>query len=157
MIDKDRLGEYLNDHTAGAVGAIAMLQHRLEEDPDPRLSQVLQEIRADKAVLDQLMADLDLTGNPLKAAAAWAGEKVSRIKREVERLRGSALAQLLELEMLQLGIAGKRSLWILLQGMQDVDPRIAALPLDDLIGRADEQAQIVETARIEAGRAALTT
>lgn len=155
MIDQDRLGEYLNDHAAGAEGAIDMLQQRLEEDADPRLSQVLQQIRADKAVLDQLIADLDLSGNPLKSATAWAGEKVSRIKREVDRMRSSALARLFELEMLQVGIAGKRSLWVLLQGMQDADPRIAALPLDDLIGRADEQAQTVATVRIEAGREAL--
>lgn len=156
MIDRDRLGEYLNDHVAGAEGAIDMLQRRLEEDPDARLSQVLAQIRADKAVLEQLITDLSLSGNPLKAAVAWAGEKVSRIKREVDRMRSSALARLFELEMLQVGIAGKRALWVLLQGLQDADPRIAALPLEDLIAGADEQAQTVEAVRIEAGRAALT-
>ncbi|CAN5515689.1 hypothetical protein BH23ACT9_BH23ACT9_30920 [soil metagenome] len=80
---------------------------------------------------------------------------MSRVKRDVDRVRNSGMAGLLELEMLQVGISGKRALWTLLDEVADDEPAIAALPLQDLIRRADDQRALVERHRLVEGRHAM--
>jgi hypothetical protein len=160
MIDTDRLAEYVHDHLAGAEGATELLRHHLDRaaatDLRRDLERVLAELHEEREHLEALMADLDLSPGVLKQAVGWVAEKVSRLKREGERLRGSAIADLLELELLQIGIMGKRALWVLLRELADAEPRIAALPLDRLIAQAEAQHETVEAHRLRAGRDALT-
>lgn len=156
MLDTQNLTSYLNDHLAGAEMAIEMLSSRQDRDPDPRLQPVLEEIREERARLEQLMADMDLSSNPLKQAGAWVAEKASRVARDLSRVDQSAIAPLLEIEALQIGIAGKRALWVSLQVVVDQDDRIAALDLDGLIARADAQSDVVQDVRRAVVREVLT-
>lgn len=157
MIDPNRLAEYLNDHLAGAELALQILRRRATAGTDPLLAGVLEEIESDRGVLEGFTADLDLSQSPVKKAAGWLGEKIVRLKSLFDRAHRSALGDLQELELLQIGIAGKRGLWVLLQALQDEDPRIAELSLDELIRRADSQSDRVQAARIQTARDALTT
>jgi hypothetical protein len=61
----------------------------------------------------------------------------------------------IELEGLRLGVEGKSAGWRLLRALAATDPRLDAAALDDLIRRADRQAEELERLRIEAGTSAL--
>ena len=77
------------------------------------------------------MQALEVGRNTPKVIAAWGAEKVGRLKPNGQ-LRGySPLSRLIELEMLQLGIAGKMAMWTVLDSA--ADPRLAAFDLPALI------------------------
>jgi hypothetical protein len=156
MIDVQHLTSYLNDHLAGAEMAIDLLASRQDRDPDPRLQPVLEDIREDRSVLEQLMAAMDLSPSPVKQASGWMVEKASRVGRGLSRAVHSEIVPLLELETLQIGIAGKRALWVSLQEVADQDAHIAGLDLDGLVARADAQIAVVQDVRRGVVREVLT-
>jgi hypothetical protein len=154
----DPLATYLQDHLAGAVGGIEILEalrDQHEGEPLGRFaSELLAEVEADREVLQRLV---DQTGgsNVVKEATAWVGEKVARLK--LSRQVGGELGTFEALEALALGILGKRSLWIALETVAPQDERIATPDLEQLAARAQSQYERVEERRLQAARAALTT
>lgn len=154
----DALGTYLNDHLAGSVGAIALVERTIRENEgDPfaaRLARVLEEIRRDQAVLQDLIERVGASQDSIKKAGAWLAEMVGRVKlggtdepRELSRME--------VLEMLGMGILGKRALWRALRAVTDRHEALRALDLDQLERRAVEQHDEVEAMRLEAARTAL--
>ncbi len=73
------LSTYLNDHLAGSVRAIAMVERAIEESAGTllgrRLEEILKEIRKDQAVVQDLIQRVGSRENPLKKAGAWLTEK----------------------------------------------------------------------------------
>jgi hypothetical protein len=65
------------------------------------------------------------------------------------------MQRLHELELLSLGIAGKKALWKALRSVPDATAP-ARIDLDDLQARARSQRERVEAARITVARAALS-
>lgn len=152
------LSTYLNDHLAGSVGAIAMVERAIEENAGTllgrRLEEILKEIRKDQAVVQGLIEGAGSKENPLKKAGAWLTEKAGRVK-----LGGTGdpggLARLELLETLAMGIHGKRGLWRALRVVVNKHPALRELDLDLLERRAVEQHDRVEEWRLEAAREAL--
>jgi hypothetical protein len=68
----------------------------------------------------------------------------------------SPLGLLQELETMALGIEGQRRLWVSLQAIAPDNPRLDEAHLAELVEGADEQLDLVETARIEAARTAFS-
>jgi hypothetical protein len=98
---------------------------------------------------------LDVDRSPAKPAGAWLLEKVSRLKLNGQ-LRGySPLSRLLELEGLEMGITGKRSLWQVLGRAFAVDERVAGFDFAALMARADEQLAGLRERRLATVREAL--
>jgi hypothetical protein len=153
-----RLSTYLNDHLAGSVGAIAMVERAVEDNAGTlfgrRLEEILKEIRKDQAVVQDLIEKVGSKENPLKKAGAWLTEKAGRVK-----LGGTGdpgeLARLELLETLAMGIHGKRALWRALRVVVHQHPVLRDLDLDLLERRAVEQHDRVEEWRLEAAREAL--
>ncbi len=117
------------------------------------LATLCGEIEADQRTLEQVMERFEVKRNRSKVAAAWAAEKLGRLKLN-GRLSGySPLSRLLELEMLQIGIAAKLALWQALERTQSV--KLAQFDLAGLIERAQSQRATVEGLRLDAARAAL--
>ncbi len=81
---RDHLLTYLNDHLSGARFALDLLDHvrdRHGEEPfGVFAAEMLHEIRKDRAVLEQLLTDLDGTKHWVKQLAATMAEKFSRLK-----------------------------------------------------------------------------
>ncbi len=101
------------------------------------------------------MAAVGARKDPVKTRAAWAAEKVGRLKLN-GRVRGySDLSRVLELEGLRLGVEGKRSLWKSLDELDD--PRLAATNFADLRERAASQLDELEIHRLAAVRTALAS
>jgi hypothetical protein len=152
------LSTYLNDHLAGSVGAIAMVERAIEENVGTllgrRLEEILKELRKDQAVVQDLIERVGSKENPLKKAGAWLTEKAARVK-----LGGTGdpgeLARLEVLEALTMGIHGKRALWRALRVVVNQHPVLRDLDLDLLERRAVEQHDRVEEWRLETARQVL--
>jgi hypothetical protein len=69
-------------------------------------------------------------------AAAWAAEKVGRLKFNGQIKGYSPLSRLVELEGLATGIESKQSLWLALAQIRDRDDRLREIDLDALAERA---------------------
>ena len=85
-----------------------------------------------------------------KISAAWAAEKVARLKLNGRLLARSPLSSLEELEMLRLGAEGKAAGWRTLQELTDTDSRLNYDTLDELTVRARQQAGLLEELRVQA-------
>ncbi|HEX2217881.1 MAG TPA: hypothetical protein VHG35_03705 [Gemmatimonadales bacterium] len=152
------LGTYLNDHLAGSVGAVELLERAIRENEgDPiagRLEGILAEIRQDQAVLQELIQQVGAAESPLKKAGAWLAEKAGRVKLGATD-EPRDLSRLEVLEMLTMGIRGKQALWRALRTVAGKYPPLSGLDFDRLEHRAVEQHDRVEALRLEAARDAL--
>lgn len=160
MATNELLAIYLNDHLAGAAAGSELAQKISTENAGTPygkfLSELAGEIDEDRATLDDLMTRLDIEKNPLKQAAGWLLEKLSRIKLS-DTLTGSAdLKRLLEFEALSLGIEGKLCMWRALQKVADNYPEMAAADLPGLVKRAEDQRVSLEEHRLDLASKALS-
>jgi hypothetical protein len=151
------LAIYLNDHLAGATGAVQMIQRAAKQyeggDLGAFFAGIGGEIEEDRTTLKAIMDRNGIPQQPHKRAAGWIAEKAGRLKFNGALVRRSPLTPLVELETLAVGIQGKLLLWQTLQAVPP-DPATAA-QVDYLIERAEQQFQAVAERRIEAGRSAL--
>jgi hypothetical protein len=152
----DNLAAYLNDHLAGSVAAIELIDDLIKASEDQSLkiffADLKRDIESDQKVLERLIADAGESEGGVRKAAAWLSEKAARAKFKIggEDFGGLGLVQ--ALEMLALGIRGKELLWRSLQNIRFIPP--ADVDLTKLEQRAIEQQQRVEAKRLEAVRAA---
>jgi hypothetical protein len=148
------LAIYLNDHLAGSTVARELSRRSLGSNRgtpyEPFLSGLAQEIVEDRRSLLATMDALGVRVDRFKAAAAWGGEKLGRLKLNGQ-LRGySPLSRVVELEGLALGVHGKRGLWISLGELARDRPVLVADELLVLRQRAESQLEGLETHRIQA-------
>jgi hypothetical protein len=147
---------YLNDHLAGSVAAIELIEDLIDASDDAPLKAFLadlkRDIESDQKVLEQLIAGAGESEGVVRKAAAWLSEKAARAKFKVagEDLGGLGLVQ--AFEMLALGIHGKELLWRALAVSNWPPPH--HVDLAKLEQRAVEQQKRVEEKRLEAAKAA---
>jgi hypothetical protein len=139
---------YLNDHLAGATLGMELarrLRGSNEGDPafGPELAEICAEIEADRETLLAIMAELDISASRLKPLGAVLAERLGRLK----------LSRLDELEFLQLGVTGKRSLWRALEQTHAAD--LADFDLEALAERASDQLRRLEALHLKAASLAL--
>jgi hypothetical protein len=153
----DPLVTYLDDHKAGAALAIDLLQAMKARHDDGSLSQfaasILVGVEEDEETLQRLAKEIGTGPNILKEAAAWVGEKASRLKLGAG-LSGN-FGAFEALEFLALGIQGKLSLWRALQVVAVLDGRLRNLDFKTLIARAEAQYAKVEERRLALAAIAL--
>lgn len=154
----DALAIYLNDHLAGSVAAIELIESLAAHERGRPLEQTLlglhQEISQDQETLRELLARLDADESTLKRAAAWLTEKAGRVKLALAAREHPALARLEGLESLALGIQGKAGLWRALAEVARDEPSLAGREYGLLETRAAAQHALVERARLAAAREA---
>jgi hypothetical protein len=152
------LATYLNDHLAGSVVALELLEHLAEAYPDTPAARVLTELRADIAAdqqeLKALMDRLQVTESLPRKAASWLAEKLSELKLRLDDLSGGPLRLLEGLDALAAGIEGKRALWWALSAATSVAPELQGPDYVHLAERAEEQQGRVEVVRLESAKAA---
>ncbi len=156
----ESLATYLNDHLAGSVVALELLEHLAAEQPESTQRQILATLRADitadRETLEEVMAQLAITPSRPRQVTAWLVEKLSELKLRLDDLSGSALRQLEGLEAVALGIDGKIALWHALSAVSDRVPELGRLDYPALLQRAEEQRQVVEELRLHAASVAFT-
>jgi nucleotide-binding universal stress UspA family protein len=159
---QDLLGVYLNDHLAGSTVGMS-LARRMVASAEPGseratvLSRLATEITEDRSALLRIMAALDIQVRGYKVFAAWAGEKVGRLKLNGYLLTRSPFSDLEETEFLWLSVEGKAAGWRTLREIADRDSRLDAGRLDDLIARANHQASVLESLRSSTAERVLTS
>ena len=152
------LAIYLNDHLAGATLGVELarrLRGSNRGDPEfgPALGEVCAEIENDRETLMAVMEQLGVGQSKLKPLAAVLGERLGRLKLN-GRLRGySPLSRLEELELLQLGVTGKRRLWRALEHTRAEE--LEGFDLVALAERATEQLSRLEALHLKAAPPAL--
>ena len=157
----ESLATYLNDHLAGSVVALELLDH-LEEDGTgtagaPILAGVHADIEADRQELEAFIAQLGISVSAQKKATGWLVEKLSELKLHLDDAGDGALRRLEALETVSLGIAGKQALWDALVAAAVEAPELGALDYPRLVRRAETQRGVVERLRLQAAKEALGT
>jgi hypothetical protein len=156
--DMEDLSDYLNDHLAGSVGALELLDRLIEACEGKPLERFFRDLRReveeDQAQLKELMAKLGVNESSVRKAGAWLAEKLSRSKIE---LGEGDIGIFLALEALIIGITGKRSLWRALEAASRTIPAFGRLNYSELEKRAIEQCERVEARRLELARTAFKT
>jgi hypothetical protein len=152
------LASYLNDHLAGSVGALELLDRLIETYHEKPLGSFFQNLREDihqdQEQLKELIQKLGAGESAVRKAGAWIAEKISRAKIELSESSKAQTGLFLALEALVLGITGKRSLWRALQAASRTVPQLARLDYAGLEKRAIEQCERVEAKRLETARTA---
>jgi hypothetical protein len=152
------LGIYLNDHLAGAALGVGVARRLHESNKDEAalakpLAQVCAEIEADRGTLEALMRRLGIRRGSVKPALASAGEKLGRLKPNGQLIGYSPLSRLIELELLLIGITGKRQLWKALD--QALGGSLEEFDFGRLAERAARQREVVDELHRDAARRAL--
>jgi hypothetical protein len=149
------LAGYLNDHLAGSAAALQLVDRVRSRDPDSELGYVLEalrsEIEEDQVVLDGVLATVGGSANPAKRAGALGMEVLADLRTALPVIGAgsSDAARLEEVEVLSLGIEGKRLLWKALGEVKGSDPRFATFDFQALERRAQEQRDRLEVIRLE--------
>jgi hypothetical protein len=138
---------YLNDHLAGAMLGVELARrvraaNRDRAELGEQLKQICAEIEADRGTLERLMDRLEIRRSLVKPAGAWFAEKLGRFKLN-GRLHGySPLSRVVELELLHVGITGKKQMWEVLE--QTFGGELTGFDFQQLAERAALQRAKVE-------------
>ena len=142
------LAIYLNDHLAGSTVGLELARRSAGSNRGSGYGQFLdelaEEIRSDRESLLEIMRALQVRVDRLKVSAAWAAEKLGRLKLNGRVLGYSPLSRLVELEALTLGVSGKLALWRALDQFEPDRPELSKTTLDHLIARAERQLESLE-------------
>ena len=152
------LGIYLNDHLAGATAGVELARRLRASNEDdaafgPELAEICAEIEADREALTAIMDRLDVGPSRLKPLAAVLAERLGRLKLNGRLWGYSPLSRLDELELLQLGVTGKRRLWRALEHTHASD--LSDFELGALAERATGQLRRLEALHLKAAALAL--
>jgi hypothetical protein len=157
-MDSDLL-RYLNDHLAGAAGAIDLIQSlaKTSEDPEDQrfFADLETKVENDRAILDEMIAVLGENGSAFLQAAGSLTAKASRLKLRWEGLEPGELGRFEAMEMLALGIKGKRLLWLMAAELVPWIPEWSGIDFSAHELEAAFQQDAVEARRLRAGTEAL--
>jgi hypothetical protein len=155
----EHVATYLNDHLAGSVVALELLDHLIATHSESEFStffrQLHADIAADRDELQGLMERLDIGESRTRKASAWLAEKMTELKLRLDDPEDGSLQLFESLEALSLGIEGKRSLWKALTAAAEKSTSLRILDYQRLTQRAENQRDRVETLRIETAKKAL--
>ena len=160
MATDEALAAYLNDHLAGAAAGIELAEKLRDNNQGTELGRIMvalhRDISQDRDALEELMRHLGLERHPVKEAAGWMLEKLSRLRLNPALTGSAELTRLMETEALSLGIEGKLAMWLALKEAAATDRRLAVTDYDHLIERARGQRRALEPHRLAAAVASFT-
>ena len=155
---KDDLSTYLNDHMAGSVAALELLDHLIKTYEGKSLEKFFKDLRndvsSDQEVLRKLLQRFTKE-SAIRKAGAWIAEKFTRAKIKAAGEEVGEMGLVQALEVLVLGITGKQLLWRALNASLGSSPLLRGADLNRLEERAIEQIERVEAKRLETAREAL--
>jgi hypothetical protein len=159
-MSRETLTTYLNDHLAGSVAALELLDHLIGHQKgtssEAALAQLRREVEKDQKTLQALLLEIGGQVSRVRQAAAWLTEKLGRAKLRLDDSGSGSFHMLEALEVLALGIQGKAAMWRALAALSAQLAQTSPLDYAALEQRAMGQFQRVETLRLQAARAALS-
>ena len=159
-VSREGLITYLNDHLAGSVAALELLDHLIQLQPGTAgargLAAVRTEVEEDQQTLQSLLREVGGKESRVRRAAAWLTEKLGQAKLRLDDPGSGDLHILEALETLALGIQGKSALWRALAVASAHLPPVQQRDFAALEARAQNQFQRVDSLRLQAAPAALS-
>lgn len=150
------LERYLNDHLAGSCAAVVLIKDlvaRQETDSERDFFLKLHaSVQEDQALLRRLMEKGEMEESKALQVAGAVTAKAGRLKLLWEGLDSGELGMFEALEILSIGIHGKRLLWVMLGEIARQLPGWHDIDFADLESAAIRQREAVEVRRIAAGR-----
>ncbi|SFO56316.1 hypothetical protein SAMN05216207_108913 [Pseudonocardia ammonioxydans] len=147
---------YLNDQLALGVvwRQLARRAQRSNRDTPlgDALARVATGIAEDVETFRSLMRQAGIRPSRMKPGAAVAAERLGRLKLNGRLADYSPLSRFTELEMLTMGIEGKKQLWTTLRDLAGLATQLPDVDFDQLIERAAAQKAELEPHRVRAGR-----
>jgi hypothetical protein len=114
-MNTQHLSTYLSDHIALSVAGIELAKRCYSSNNESELGEffadLIPKLEHEQQVLKTLLHKLEISDSPLKNAAAWAAEKVGRLKPNDSLLRYSPLSRVVELETLSSGLNAQILMW----------------------------------------------
>jgi hypothetical protein len=144
------LDSYLNDHLAGSISALELIEHWAEAHKGEPLGnfflEIEREIKADQDTLRDVMRSLGVEESRLRQAGAWVAEKVGRARLMIAGDEPASLGLVLTLEGLVMGVTGKKLLWRTLAAAK-LAP-LNGYDFEALQRQAEQQIDRIETERM---------
>jgi hypothetical protein len=148
------LESYLNDHLAGSVSALELLDHWAHLHKGKSLglffSELHAEIRADQSTLRDVMRTFGIEESNVRKAGAWVAEKAGRARLMIAGDEPGSLGLVLTLEGLIMGVTAKKLMWRALA--QAKLPEVNGCNFKQLQQRAEQQIERIEGERIRAAQ-----
>jgi hypothetical protein len=156
---RDLLSIYLNDQLAAGVAWRELARRAAASErgtpAGTAAGQVADAIAEDVRTFERMMERLGVPRSPVKPTLAIAAERVGRLKPNGRLRARSPLSRFVELDVLAMGIEGKKILWRTLRDQAGLATRVPEVDFDALIVRADEQLALIEPHRRAAAATAL--
>jgi hypothetical protein len=152
-MDQD-LNRYLNDHLAGSSGALLLIQELAEShgatDAREFFLQLKEKVEADRSLLADLLERIGQNPSSLLQVAGGIAARIAGIKLMWEQVEPGKLGLFEALEMLALGVQGKRLLWVALREISVWFPEWNGIDFEELERQAIQQRDDIEFWRIQA-------
>ena len=149
----NHIATYLNDHLAGSESAIELLRGLENAYPDTSeatlASSLREEFADEQRQLREVMQSAGIGVSTLRKVAGMIGSKLSELKLTVDDHASGKFRLLESLEMVSVGIAGKRLLWHALECASKTNERLAVLDYRALEAQAKNQRERIESLRIQ--------
>ena len=146
------LASYLNDHLAGSVGALELLEHLAKLHEGKPLGyffmDIEAEIRADQEKLREAMRSLRIAESSVRKAGAWFAEKAGRARVMIAGVEPMSLGLVLSFEGLIMGITGKKLMWRALAAANLA--QLNGYDFNELQRRAEQQIERIDAERMRA-------
>jgi hypothetical protein len=146
------LATYLNDHLAASVTAVKLLSRLQKAERNASLSRfaadMRREVQQDQRQLQSLMGRLGVKQSRTRKATGWFAEKLTELKLKVDDPHADGFSTLEILEIVELGIEGKRALWQALAAASEDEPALRGADYQQLTQRAQDQHTKMETIRL---------
>jgi hypothetical protein len=153
------LSVYLNDQLALGIlwRELARRAQRNSRGSEigSAVAEVATGIAEDVETFKAIMSRIGIRRNPAKIGLAFGAERLGRLKPNGRLATYSPLSRFVELEVLTMGIEGKKVLWVTLRDLAGLAARLPDIDFDELIGRAEQQLRTLEPHRRTTGTQAL--
>ncbi|ONI91834.1 hypothetical protein ALI22I_07095 [Saccharothrix sp. ALI-22-I] len=157
----DFLGIYLRDQLAMGVLWRELARRAERNNRGTELGEALARVSTgiaeDVETFRSIMRRVGARTNPVKTGLAVGAERLGRLKRNGRLVSYSPLSRFEELEILTMGIDGKKQLWTTLRDLAGLKARLPDIDFDHLIDRAAHQRADLEPFRTRAGTDAFAT
>ncbi len=148
------LTRYLNEHLAGSAGALLLIQKLAESHGEAEardfFSLLNEKVESDRCLLEDLIQKLGKEPSTFLRIAGGITARIAGIKLMWEQMESGKLGLFEALEMLALGVHGKRLLWVALMEIADWIPEWDGIDFVALERQAIQQRDDIEFWRIQA-------
>ena len=155
------LTRYINDHLAGSSGALLLVDQLAEKHHDSEAKEFFirlkGKIQEDRAMLESLLQRIERRPSALMKAAGGVAARVGGLKLMWEKVEPGELGMFEALEMLALGIQGKRILWCAIEEIRPWFPEWEGIDFASLELEAIKQRDGVEEWRLQAALGSLVS